>query len=89
MNGKKMRLKIIILGIIVLIIGISLFIYGNNQYNYYKQKGETDYIEIPNTNNNADAEEQMAFGTTVSYIGIFILLLGGLLIAVGFFLKEK
>ena len=84
-----MRLKIIILGIIVLIIGISLFIYGNSHYNYYKQKSETGYIEIPNINNNADAEEQMAFGTTVSYIGIFILFLSGLLIAIGVFLKEK
>ena len=85
-----MKAKIIILGIIVFIIGISMFIYGNNYYNYYnEQKSETSYIEIPNTNNNADAEEQMAFGKTVNYIGIFTLFLSGFLIAIGFFLKEK
>ena len=84
-----MRTKIIILGIIVLIIGIFLFIYGNNHYNYYEQKSEKSYIEIPNTNNKADAEKEMAFGTTVSYIGIFTLFLSGLLIVIGFYLKDN
>ena len=85
-----MRPKIIILGTIILIIGILLFIYGNNHYNYYEQKNETNnVVEIPNTNNNADVEKEMAFGTTVKFIGIFLLVLSILLFAIGFFLKEK
>lgn len=84
-----MRKKIIIAGIIVLIIGISLFIFGTNHYLHYKQYTETGYIEIPNTINLADAEAQVAFGTTVSYIGFFTLFIGALLIAIGFFLKEN
>ena len=86
-----MRPKIIILGTIILIIGIILFIYGNNHYNYYyEQKNENNnVIEIPNTNNDADVEKEMAFGTTVKYIGIFILALSAILIAIGFFYKEK
>jgi uncharacterized membrane protein len=84
-----MRKKIIISGIIVLIIGISLFIYGTNHYNTYKQYIEKGYLEIPNTINIANSEAEMAFGTTVSYIGIFTLFIGALLIAIGFFLKKN
>ena len=85
-----MRPKIIILGLIILIIGIFLFIYGNNHYSFYEQKKETtNVVEIPNTNNNDDVEKEMAFGTTVKFIGIFILVLSILIFAIGFFLKEK
>jgi len=84
-----MRKKIIIAGIIVLIIGILLFTYGINQYNYYKQYIEKGYLEIPNTINIGESEAQMTFGTTVSYIGFFTLFIGALLIAIGFFLKEN
>ncbi len=82
-----MRKKIIIAGILLLIIGILLFIYGNNQYNYYKEKTEVNYIEIPNTANLADYETQMRVGSTISYIGLFILLIGIILMVIGLFLK--
>lgn len=82
-----MRKKIIIAGIILLIIGILLFIYGNNQYDYYKEKKEVSYIQIPNTENLADYETQMGIGTTISYIGLFILFIGVLLMVIGFFFK--
>ncbi len=82
-----MRKKIIIAGILLLIIGILLFIYGNNQYNYYKEKKEFSYIEIPNTGNLADYETQMGVGSTISYIGLFILLIGIILMVIGLFLK--
>jgi len=84
-----MRPKIIILGLIVLIIGIFLFIYGNNHYNFYEQKTETNnVVEIPNTNNNADVEKEMEFGTTVKFIGVFILVLSVIIFIIGFY-KEK
>jgi uncharacterized membrane protein len=86
---KKMRKKIIIVGIILLIIGISFFIYGTNHYNYYKQLSERGYIDIPNTNNINDDKAQMTFGTTLTYIGFFILFIGAILTAIGFFLKEN
>lgn len=82
-----MRKKIIIAGIFLLIIGILLFIYGNNQYNYYKEKTEVSYLEIPNTGNIADYETQMGVGTTISYIGLFILFIGIILMVIGFFFK--
>jgi len=84
-----MRPKIIIIGLIVLIIGILLFAYGYNYYNFYEQKNETNYLEIPNTNNNVDVEKEMAFGTTVEFIGVFILVLSIILLVIGFFRKEK
>jgi hypothetical protein len=82
-----MRPNIIILGLIILIIGIFLFIYGNNHYSFYEQKSEINYIEIPNTN-NADVDKEMAFGTTVKYFGIFILALSALILAIGFYKKD-
>ncbi|GEM_PF-4603671 len=84
-----MRKKIIISGIIVLIIGISLFIYGTSHYDTYKQYIEKGYLEIPNTINIAKSEAEMAFGTTVSYIGILTLFIGVILMAIGFFLKKN
>lgn len=82
-----MRKKIIIAGIILLILGILLFLYGNNQYNHYKEKKESGYIEIPNTNNITDYEAEMNFGSVVSYIGLFTLFIGILLIISSFILK--
>ena len=84
-----MRKKIIIAGIIVLIIGILLFIYGTNHYLQYKKYIDTGYIEIPNTMNLAEAEAQVAFGTNVSYLGIFTLFIGAVLIVISFFLKKN
>ncbi|PNX47451.1 MAG: hypothetical protein BV456_10970 [Thermoplasmata archaeon M8B2D] len=84
-----MRPKTIIIGLIVLIIGILLFAYGYNYYNFYEQKNETSYLEIPNTNDNVDVEKEMAFGTTVEFIGVFILVLSIILLIIGFFRKEK
>ena len=85
-----MRPKIIILCTIILIIGILLFIYGNNHYSFYEQKNESNtVVEIPNTNNNANVEKEMAFGTTVKFIGIFLLVLSILLFSISFFIKEK
>jgi uncharacterized membrane protein len=82
-----MRKKIIIAGIFLLIIGILFFIYGNNQYNYYKEKTEVSYVEIPKSENLVDYETQMGVGTTISYIGIFMLFIGILLMVIGFFFK--
>ena len=84
-----MRKRIIIVGIIVLIIGILLFIYGTNHYLQYKKYIDTGYIEIPNTMNLAEAEAQVAFGTNVSYLAIFTLFIGVVLIVIGYFLKKN
>lgn len=84
-----MRKKIIFLGIIVLILGFLLFLYGSNHYNYYKQYSEKSYIEIPNTITKTEYESQMVFGTFVTYIGFFTLFISALLIAVGFYLKKN
>ena len=84
-----MKKKIISIGIILLIIAISLYILGNSHYNHYKQYTENNYIEIPNTINKTEYEAQMTFGTTVSYIGVFILFISALLIAIGFFIKKN
>jgi len=89
LREKKIRKKIIIAGIIVLTIGILLFIYGTNHYLHYKQYMETGYIEIPNIMNLAEAEAQVTFETNVSYLGIFTLFIGAVLIAIGFFLKKN
>ncbi len=84
-----MRKKIIFLGIIVLIIGFLLFIYGSNHYNYYKQYSEKSYIEIPNTFSKTESESQMTFGTIIIYIGFFTLFISAFLIAIGFYLKKN
>lgn len=84
-----MKKKIISIGIILIIIGISLYIYGHNHYNHYKQYSENSYIEIPSKINKTESQAQMSFGTTISYIGVLILFISALLIAIGFFLKEN
>jgi uncharacterized protein YxeA len=89
LKEEKMKKKIIIISLILLIIDISLYILGNNHYNHYKQYTENSYIEIPNIINKTEYEAEMSFGTTVSYIGVFILFVSALLIAIGFFIKEN
>lgn len=85
-----MRKKLIIIGIIVLIIGIILFAYGNNHYNYYNEKQvDTSFIEIPNTINIEDFENEMDYGRNVSNIGIIGLVISVILIAIGLILKEN
>ena len=85
---KKWDQKINILKLIVLIIGIILFIYETNHYNFYEQKTKNNYVDISNTNNNADVEKEMTFRTTVKFIDIFILTLNVLIFIIGFYNKE-
>ena len=83
-----MRKKILIFGVIVLIIGILLYAYGSNHYNYYNNDVDRGFIEISNNNDNPNAEEEMEYGQNVSYVGIIGIILSLILIIAGLILKE-
>ena len=85
-----MRKKIVIAGFLLLIISIILCLYGLNQYFQYKDYSENgSYIEIPSKFTKTEAKEQVALGTNISYIGLFLLIISIILVIIGVYIKEK